>query len=303
MPRGRPRRIDLRPARRQRRQADRAAARRRPHHAGGRSTACAPTSPSTRRRRRSGRHSVVRSAPRDAAGRNGRTAGGQGRAAQLPLLRQSPEVPPVRQHLRREVGGRQPRGGGARQHPAAAAGAAPVRRRRRRRHRAGARHARHARALPDDAVLRRRQGDQPRGHPADARQAARPFLRAPGDRGRAHQHLLLGSAVAARHCRRARRRAWSGTRCRSPETRRIISRSRSPSCSRSSARTGRRRRARRPAIRSTSGRWCSSSTARTTASCSIRSSRGSAAPRPTTIWSSPRSPIGRACRRSSRRSG
>ncbi len=52
------------------------------------------------------------------------------------------------------------------QHPSAAAGAAPVRRRRRRRHRAAARDARDARPLPAHAVLRRRQGDQPRGRPA-----------------------------------------------------------------------------------------------------------------------------------------
>ena len=52
------------------------------------------------------------------------------------------------------------------QHPSAPAGAAPVRRRRRRRHGAAARDARDARPLPAHAVLRRRQGDQPRGRAA-----------------------------------------------------------------------------------------------------------------------------------------
>ena len=68
-------------------------------------------------------------------------------AAQLPLLRQPAEVPAVRQHLQRKVGGGEPGRARTRQHPSAAAGAAAVRRRRRRRHRAGAGDARDARAL------------------------------------------------------------------------------------------------------------------------------------------------------------
>ena len=81
-------------------------------------------------------------------------------AAQFPLLRQPPEIPAVRQHLQREMGGRAPRFGRARSHPSATAGGARVRRRRRRRHRAGAGDARDARSLSAHAVLHGRQGDQ-----------------------------------------------------------------------------------------------------------------------------------------------
>ena len=83
--------------------------------------------------------------------------------AQLPLLRQPPEVPAVRQHLQREGGGGAPRRHGARAPPSRAAGGARVRRRHGRRHRAHPRDARDAPALSDAAVLLRRQGDQPRG--------------------------------------------------------------------------------------------------------------------------------------------
>ena len=54
------------------------------------------------------------------------------------------------------------------------AGGAPLRRRRRRRHRAHPHHARDAQPLPDDAVLHRGQGDQPRGRAPRAREDARP---------------------------------------------------------------------------------------------------------------------------------
>ncbi len=63
---------------------------------------------------------------------------------------------------------------GARQHSSAPAGRAPVRCGPRRRHRADARDARDASPLSEHAVLYLRQGDQPGGHPADAREDAGP---------------------------------------------------------------------------------------------------------------------------------
>ena len=74
-------------------------------------------------------------------------------AAQLPLLRQSPKVSAVRQHLQREMGSGAPRHRRARAYPSAAAGGAGVRRRRWRRLGAGARDARHARPFSAYAVL------------------------------------------------------------------------------------------------------------------------------------------------------
>ncbi len=115
---------------------------------------------------------------------------------QFPFLRQPAEVPAVRQHLRREGKGGAARRHGTRAHPPAPAGDPRVRRRHGRRHRADARDARNAPALPDAAVLLRRQGDQPRGRAAVARQDARPLLRASGDRHGGHQHVLHGGAVA-----------------------------------------------------------------------------------------------------------
>ena len=115
---------------------------------------------------------------------------------ELPLLRQPAEIPAVRHHLRREVGGRPARRHGTGQHPSAPAGAAPVRRRHRRRHRADAHHARDAQPLPDHAVLHRRQGDQPRGRAPRAREDARPAVRASGDRAGDDQHVLFRGAVA-----------------------------------------------------------------------------------------------------------
>ena len=84
----------------------------------------------------------------------------------------------------------------ARQHPSAPAGGARVRRRRRRRHGAGARDARDARPLSAHAVLRRRQGDQPRGRAAGAAEDVGPLLRASGDRAGADQPRLCRRAVA-----------------------------------------------------------------------------------------------------------
>ena len=101
--------------------------------------------------------------------------------------------------------------------------------------RADARHARDARPLSAHAVLRRRQGDQPRGRAADAAKDGRPLLRASGDGARAHQPALRRCAVARGQVADRRHRAWSGTSCRSPAIRRIDSSSRSPSSSRSSA--------------------------------------------------------------------
>ena len=53
--------------------------------------------------------------------------------------------------------------------------------------RAAAGDARDARSLPEHAVLHRRQGDQPRGRPADAAEDVGPLLRASGDRAGADQ--------------------------------------------------------------------------------------------------------------------
>ena len=132
-----------------------------------------------------------------AAGAAGRLrAGGQRPATQFPLLRQPAEISAVREYLQREMGNRQSRRHGARQHPSAPAGGARVRRRPRRRHRAGARHAQYARPLSHHAVLYRRQGNQPRRHPPHAAQDGRPFRRASLDRAGAHQSRLCRSALA-----------------------------------------------------------------------------------------------------------
>ena len=160
-------------------------------------------------------------------------------AAQFPLLRQPAEVSAVRQHLQRKVGGRQPGRARARQCPSAPAGGARVRRRRGRRHRAAAGDARDARSLSAHAVLRGRQGDQPRGRPARAAEDVGPLLRASGDRAGADQSRLCRRALARGQVAVARPRAWSGTRCRSPAIRPIASSSRSPISCRSCRRTGR----------------------------------------------------------------
>ena len=142
-----------------------AAARRRAHHArdaGARQRLPDQPRRARRRPRRRELMPLLRVAGLPRAGRRSRRRRGRA-VAQLPLLRQPPEVPAVRQHLQREGGGGAPRRHGARPPPSRAAGGARVRRRHGRRHRAHARHARDAPALPDAAVLRRRQGDQPRG--------------------------------------------------------------------------------------------------------------------------------------------
>ena len=211
LPPDRPRRIDLRPARRQRRQARQPAAPRRPHHhrnarphprlhgdqpqrdgaSGGhraRHDASQPRAPRS-----------LSAAPDRPASAPAQTASGSGSgrsAAQFPLLRQPAEVSAVRQHLLGEVGGGEPRLARARQHPSAPAGAARVRRRRRRRHGAAARDARDARPLPAHAVLRGRQGDQPRGRPPRHAEDGGPLHRASGDRAGADQPRLRRRAVA-----------------------------------------------------------------------------------------------------------
>ncbi len=124
----------------------------------------------------------------------------------LPVLRQSPEIPALRQHLHREVGGGAAHRDGAGQPQAAAAGAADVRRGRRRRHDPRARDALDARPLPDGPVLHRRQGDQSRGRPPGARENGGPLLRASVHGARHDQHVLLGVAVAAAELARRRER-------------------------------------------------------------------------------------------------
>ena len=74
---------------------------------------------------------------------------------------------------------------------------ARVRRRDRRRHGGGERAPPASRALPDRAVPRRRQGDQPRGREAHPGEAPRSFLRASPDRRGAHQPELSRGARAA----------------------------------------------------------------------------------------------------------
>ena len=132
-----------------------------------------------------------------AAAARARSAAGEARSArQFPLLREPAEIPAVRPYLQREAGDRRAGGAGAVQPASPAAGAAGVRRRRRRRHGAGAGDALDARPLSPYAVLYRRQGAEPGGRPADARQGAGPAVRAPGDRVRPHQHVLRRGALA-----------------------------------------------------------------------------------------------------------
>ena len=182
--------FDLRPARRQRRQARQPPSPRRPHHhrdarphprlhgdqpqrrraargdrAGARAAA-GTGSPMLLQHRAAAPHNDVAihhaRLPIGSRHRQRRRRS----AAQLPLLRQPAEVPAVRQHLLGKMGGGATRLARACQHPSAPAGAAAVRCRRRRRHRAAARDALDARPLPAHAVLRGRQGDQPRGRAA-----------------------------------------------------------------------------------------------------------------------------------------
>ena len=103
---------------------------------------------------------------------------------------------------------RPPRRHGARASAPRPAGGARVRRRHGRRHRADPRAARDAPPLPDAAVLRGRQGDQPGGRAPLARQDGRPLPRASRDRAGGHQHVLHRGAVA--HPQGALRRHLAG---------------------------------------------------------------------------------------------
>ena len=207
---------------------------------------------------------------------------------------------PVRQHLLREGGDRPAGRDGARKPPSAAAGGTPLRRGRRRRHRAHPDDAGDAQPLPHDAVLHRGQGDQPRGRAARAREDARPLLRAPGLGAGHDQPLLPRGALAGPRVgdrgdqpRLARGRAYRHHRPRVRGAdhrarafpRRALARARQPD-------------EREPGVRAPGG--AGASTARTTASCSTRSSRAAAGRPPTTTSSSPRSRTGRGRRSTSR---
>ena len=130
-------------------------------------------------------------------------------------------------------------GAGARQHPSAPAGAAPVRRRRRRRHRAAAGDAGDARPLSAHAVLRGRQGDQPRGRPPRPAEDVRPLLRASGDRAGADQPRLRRRALARGEVAERGVEPGLARGAARPAIRPIASSSRSPTWCRSCRRTGR----------------------------------------------------------------
>ena len=220
--------------------------------------------------------------------------------AQFPLLRQSPEVSAVRQHLRREGDGSAARGPGTGPPPSRAAGHPPVRRRHGRRHRAHPRHARDAppltRRCPSTSSARRSawrtRGSASTRWPTASTSIPRPCSSSPT------------CTTPRRRGWRPRRSLpqprWCGTRWRCRVPRRRNSASRSRRSSRSSPGSGRRDIPPRPATPSTSARSPSSSTVTITASCSMTSFRGRARRVPITIWSSPRSLTARACPSSSR---
>ena len=148
LPGERPCGIDLRACRHQRRQARVAPAQRRADHDGHLG---APALLHGEKRRRGTLDAFRRGRARDATRRHAGRATHRRRtrgsafarsAAQFPLLRQSPEISALRQHLQREMGGREPRLARARQHPSEAAGRTSLRRGHGRRHGARARHAR-----------------------------------------------------------------------------------------------------------------------------------------------------------------
>ena len=150
-------------------------------------------------------------APRPARGRCAQKAAGK----QFPLLRQPPEVPAVRQHLQREGRGRarasasssasiHPRPPAVRVFDAGMGDGTVL----------DARHARDAPALPDGAVLHRRQGDQPRGRAPLAAQDGRPLLRASGHRAGGHQHVLHARRRGCTPRAVPAATSWCGTRSR-----------------------------------------------------------------------------------------
>ncbi len=242
------------------------------------------------RRRRAGRAAVfcssgaARRSPPSHRVRGTASArrGARRSAAQFPLLRQPAEISAVRQHLQREVGGRQPRRAGTRQHPSASAGGAPVRRRRRRRHGAGARDALDAStrfptmpfyivgkeiSLEDVRLALEKMPDRFFEHPAtvlvltNLAYAEAPWL-TPKSVTRGDQPGLARSGA-----------------CRA--TPRTSSRSRSPSLEPFLAQNWQAQvsaKTRQPGLREAGG--AGASIARTTASCSTRASASRAAPAP-----------------------
>ena len=134
------------------------------------------------------------------------------RVASIPLLRQPPEVPDLRQHLQREGGRRQARGARAGAAAPDAAGAAAVRRRHGRRDRALADDAHDPPAVPDRAAAGRREGDQPRGRAPRPREDARPLLRARQHGARDHEPELRQRAVAGAARTRRSRVNWQVVR-------------------------------------------------------------------------------------------
>ena len=143
-----------------------------------------------------GASDAVPAAPRPAGSAEPQPEGQDSPQNRLPILRQPPEVPRLRQHLLGEMGGRRPRRDGARPRSSPAAGAPGVRRRHGGWHRAHRRDAPDAPALPHAAVLYRRQGDQPGGRAPRAGADAGPVLRASSDGSRADQPLLHRGALA-----------------------------------------------------------------------------------------------------------
>ena len=96
----------------------------------------------------------------------------------------------------REAGGREPGGAGAAQPEPPSARDSRLRRGRRRRDRAGASDAHAAPLARADAVLRRGQGDQPRGRAPGPREDGRSLPGAPGHLSGLHQHALRRGALA-----------------------------------------------------------------------------------------------------------
>ncbi len=148
-------------------------------------------------RRRSNVHSCSSS--------NRRPGGQRHRLPAVPVLRQSPEVPGLRQHLQREVRRGAPGRPRARDAASDAPRLPPVRCRHGRRHRARAADAPRPCAAPHRAAAGGGQGDQPRGRAARPREDARPLRRTSGHRAGADEpQLRRGAAPAA--ARRAGRR-------------------------------------------------------------------------------------------------
>ena len=132
----------------------------------------------------------------------------------VPLLRQSPEVPGVRQHLQREAEGRRPRRGRAARDPPDPAGAAAVRCRHGRRHGARAPHAQRACLVAGGAATGGRQGNQPRRRAPRAREDGRSLPRASDHGAGGHQPAIRRRAGAAAARRGGRSRASTGRCCR-----------------------------------------------------------------------------------------